>query len=127
VRAWLGGVRRGDYVAVMAYLPPDVAMDRRLAAIRSAMARRAGVAVTIGYGPRFLHSTGQFHKGGPPRGHFLQIVDVSAGDISIADAPYGFRRLIAAQADGDLEALRARGRPALRVADLDGLERELNG
>jgi len=127
LRGWLGGVRRGDYVAVMAYVPPEVAMDRRLAAIRSAIARRAGVAVTIGYGPRFLHSTGQFHKGGPPRGHFLQIVDVSAGDISIADAPYGFRRLIAAQADGDLEALRARGRPTLRVADLDGLERELNG
>jgi hypothetical protein len=127
VRAWLSGLRRGDYAAVMAYVPPDPAMDRRLAALRSAIAHRAGVAVTMAYGPRFLHSTGQFHKGGPPRGHFLQIVDAPALDVPIPDAPYGFRRLIAAQADGDLEALRARGRPALRVADLDGLELELTG
>jgi len=127
VRPWLGGVRRGDYIAVMAYVAPQAAMDRRLAALRGAIARRAGVAVTLGYGPRFLHSTGQLHKGGPPRGHFLQIVDAPAGDVPIPGAPYGFRQLIAAQADGDLEALRARGRPILRVADLDGFERELNG
>jgi hypothetical protein len=127
VRGWLSGIRPGDYVAVMAYVPPDAAMDRRLAALRGGIGQRAGVAVTVGYGPRFLHSTGQFHKGGPPRGHFLQIVDAPALDVPIPGAPYGFRRLIAAQADGDLEALRARARPVLRVADLDGLERELNG
>jgi len=123
--AWLSGVRAGDYVALLAYVAPGDAADRRLAALRGAVARRTGVAVTVGYGPRFLHSTGQLHKGGPPRGHFLQIVETPSGEVPIPGAPYGFGRLIAAQADGDLEALRARGRPALRIADLDGLEREL--
>jgi hypothetical protein len=85
------------------------------------------VAVTIGYGPRFLHSTGQLHKGGPPRGHFLQIVDAGGDDLPIPGAAFGFGRLIAAQADGDREALRARGRPVLRVADLAALLAELDG
>jgi hypothetical protein len=125
VHRWLGGVRSGDYVALMAYLAPSAEADRRLGALRRAVARRAGVAVTLGYGPRFLHSTGQLHKGGPPRGHFLQIVDTPATRVPIPGAPFDFGQLIAAQADGDLEALRARGRPTLRVADLDGLEREL--
>jgi glucose-6-phosphate isomerase len=127
LRGWLGGVRPGDYVAVMAYLPPGERLDRRLAALRGAVARRTGVAVTVGYGPRFLHSTGQLHKGGPQRGHFLQIVDAPTREVPIPGEPYGFGRLIAAQADGDLQALRARGRPTLRVADLDGLARELLG
>jgi hypothetical protein len=127
VRNWLGGVRPGDYVAVMAYLPPNDETDRRLAALRRAVARRTKVAVTVGYGPRFLHSTGQLHKGGPPRGHFLQIVDAPAATVPIPGAPYGFGRLIAAQADGDLEALRTRGRPTVRIDDLAALEAELRG
>jgi transaldolase/glucose-6-phosphate isomerase len=127
VREWLRGVRAGDYVALMAYVAPDDATDRRLDALRREVARRTGVAVTLGYGPRFLHSTGQLHKGGPPRGHFLQIVDTPVTRLAIPGQPFGFGELIAAQAEGDLEALRARGRPTLRIADLDGLERELGG
>jgi transaldolase/glucose-6-phosphate isomerase len=125
IQRWLGGVRAGDYVAVMAYLPPSPAMDARLADVRRALARRLGVAVTVGYGPRFLHSTGQYHKGGTPRGHFLQVVDRPAPETPIPGAPYGFERLIAAQADGDLEALRGRGRPAIRVDQWDRLLEEV--
>jgi hypothetical protein len=109
----------------MAYLPPSLATDARLAELRRALGRRLRVAVTLGYGPRFLHSTGQYHKGGPPRGHFLQLVDRSEAETPIPGASYGFRQLIAAQADGDLEALRARGRPAIRVDDWDRLRQEV--
>jgi len=116
---WLAGVGEGDYVAVTAYVPPSRETDGRLALLRRAMAQRTGGVVTVGYGPRFLHSTGQLHKGGPPRGHFLQIVDRPVVDVPVPGAPYGFARLIAAQADGDREALQARGRPVLRLRDLD--------
>jgi len=125
LRHWLAGVRQGDYLAVMAYLPPSRDTDGRLATVRRALAQRTGGAVTVGYGPRFLHSTGQLHKGGPPRGHFLQIVDTPTADVPIPGAAYGFARLIAAQADGDREALRARGRPVLRLRDLDQLMAEV--
>ena len=127
VHDWSADVRAGDYVAVMAYLPPSPDVDARLGTLRRALARRVGAAVTVGYGPRFLHSTGQLHKGGPPRGHFLQIVDGTSDDLPIPGAPYGFGHLIAAQADGDREALRARGRPVLRVGDLEALLAEVMG
>lgn len=122
---WLRGVRAGDYVAIMAYLPPSPAADAQLAELRRALERRLHVAVTAGYGPRFLHSTGQYHKGGPPRGHFLQVVDRPEVEIAIPGASYDFGRLIAAQADGDREALRARGRPTLRVDEWDRLRQEV--
>ena len=125
IGTWLRGVRAGDYVAVMAYVPPTPAADARLAGLRRALERRLHVAVTTGYGPRFLHSTGQYHKGGPPRGHFVQVVDRPEPMTPIPGAPYDFGRLIAAQADGDLQALRARGRPAIRVDDGDGLWQEV--
>jgi len=103
----------------MAYLAPTSETDGRLALVQRALAQRTGGAVTVGYGPRFLHSTGQLHKGGPPRGHFLQVVDQPAVDVGIPGVEYGFARLIAAQADGDREALRRRGRPVLRLRDLE--------
>jgi hypothetical protein len=107
----------------MAYLPPSPENDRRLDAIRLRLRDRLRVATTLGYGPRFLHSTGQFHKGGPPVGHFLQITGRSKEDLPIPGESFGFRRLEAAQAEGDLVALRARGRPAIRLEDLGLLER----
>jgi hypothetical protein len=119
---WLAGVRPGDYVAVMAYLPAGAQADTRLRRLQSRLGARLGVPVTVGYGPRFLHSTGQFHKGGPPRGHFVQIVDRPSRDLPIPGVAYGFARLIAAQAEGDLEAIRSRGRPAVRVDDWGTLE-----
>ena len=72
---FLAGIKPGDYLAIMAYLPPTSENDRRLAAIRTRLRDRLRVATTLGYGPRFLHSTGQLHKGGPPVGHFLQITE----------------------------------------------------
>jgi hypothetical protein len=73
------------------------------------------VATTFGYGPRFLHSTGQLHKGGPATGAFLQIVDDPADDVDIPGEAYSFRTLIRAQADGDLTTLRSHGLDAVRT------------
>ena len=120
---FLSGIKPGDYLALMAYLPPTPANDRRLAAIRLRLRDRLKVATTLGYGPRFLHSTGQLHKGGPPVGHFLQITEPSKEDLPIPGEAFSFGRLEAAQAEGDLVALRARGRPAIRIDDPGLLER----
>jgi transaldolase / glucose-6-phosphate isomerase len=120
---FLAGIRPGDYLAILAYLPPTPENDRRLAAIRLRLRDRLKVATTLGYGPRYLHSTGQLHKGGPPVGHFLQIADPAADDLPIPGEPFGFRELEAAQAEGDLQALRSRGRPAIRVDDMGVLVR----
>jgi glucose-6-phosphate isomerase len=120
---FLAVIKPGDYLAIMAYLPPTPENDRRLAAIRLRLRDRLRVATTLGYGPRFLHSTGQLHKGGPPVGHFLQIVDRVRDDLPIPGEPFGFGELAAAQAEGDLVALRGRGRSAIRIDDLGLLER----
>jgi transaldolase/glucose-6-phosphate isomerase len=114
---FLAAVKPGDYLAIMAYLPPTPENDRQLAAIRLRLRDRLKVATTLGYGPRFLHSTGQLYKGGPPVGHFLQITEQVVDELPIPGVPFGFGRLEAAQAEGDLVALRARGRPAIRVDD----------
>jgi hypothetical protein len=75
-----------------------------------------GVLTTLGYGPRYLHSTGQLHKGGPPSGVFVQVVEEPAEDRPIPGRPFTFGRLVAAQAAGDLAALRERGRRTARVS-----------
>jgi transaldolase / glucose-6-phosphate isomerase len=76
-----------------------------------------GAATTFGYGPRYLHSTGQLHKGGRPVGRFLELVHDSGADAEIPGTGYGFTRLKHAQAIGDLETLRAHGRPAARLTE----------
>jgi glucose-6-phosphate isomerase/transaldolase/glucose-6-phosphate isomerase len=88
---------------------------------------RYHVATTWGYGPRFLHSTGQFHKGGPKTGRFLQLIDTPAEDLEIPGEPYTFGTLIRAQADGDLQTLRNHGLPAVRfnVGDIDAIKEQL--
>ena len=83
--------------------------------LRAAIRTATGAATTFGYGPRFLHSTGQLHKGGPPTGRFLQLVADPQRDAEIPGAGYSFGTLIAAQAAGDLQTLRAHGVPAERV------------
>lgn len=123
--AFFDGVRPGDYVALLAYHAPSPSADRRFAAVQTAVRKRLGVPVTVGYGPRYLHSTGQLHKGGPAVGHFIQVVDAPARDLAIPEAGYTFGELIAAQAAGDYEALAARGRPVVRVHDLAALEAAL--
>jgi len=109
----------GSYVATMAYLAPDPAVDDALTSLRTAIRRRTKAATTVGYGPRFLHSTGQLHKGGAPVGVFLQLVDNSDTDVEIPGQPYDFAALVRAQAIGDGKALRERRLPFLRV-ELDG-------
>lgn len=109
----LAEVRPGDYVAVMAYVPETGPVEEALAALRRRISERHGVATTCGYGPRFLHSTGQMHKGGPESVVGLQIVDTSA-DLPVPGRPYGLRALVDAQACGDFEALTARRRRVAR-------------
>jgi glucose-6-phosphate isomerase len=108
----LAGVRSGDYVAIQAFVDPDREHELEPLIER---ARATGCVVTVGLGPRYLHSTGQLHKGGPPSGHFIQVVDDTGRDVAIPKRKFGFRRLIEAQAAGDYEALKARGRPVTRV------------
>jgi glucose-6-phosphate isomerase len=112
LEALLAGVRPGDYIAVQAFIDP--ARERELEPLVE-RARASGCVVTVGLGPRYLHSTGQLHKGGPPTGHFIQVVDDPGRDVAIPKRKFGFRRLIEAQAAGDYEALKARGRPVVRV------------
>ncbi|HEY6066572.1 MAG TPA: glucose-6-phosphate isomerase [Thermoanaerobaculia bacterium] len=108
-------VRAGDYFAITAYLAPTPENEERLARIRLPVRDAKRVATTVGFGPRFLHSTGQFHKGGPDTGVFLQITAAPSAEVPIPGRPWGFERVIAAQASGDLAALSARGRRVLRA------------
>jgi glucose-6-phosphate isomerase len=109
---WLvGEIGDAGYLAVMAYL--DRFGDAAVADIRPALARASGRPVTFGWGPRFLHSTGQYHKGGPQVGAYLQITGATTEDLDVPGKPYTFSRLQAAQAGGDRQALSGRGRPLL--------------
>jgi glucose-6-phosphate isomerase len=118
------------YVAVMAYL--DRLDHASLAEVRSTLAHRVRRPVTFGWGPRFLHSTGQFHKGGPAEGVYLQITGAIAEDLPVPGKDYTFGRLIAAQSAGDAAVLADHGRPVLRVhltdleAGLDTLRQALS-
>lgn len=100
------------YVAFLAFVDP--AREQELEPF-VAQAAETGAAVAVGLGPRYLHSTGQLHKGGPDTGLFVQVVDDLGDDLKIPGRPYGFKTLIAAQALGDFEALRERGRRIVRV------------
>jgi glucose-6-phosphate isomerase len=113
--AFFAQARPGDYVALQAYVAPDDAVWDHLQALRLELRDGLRLATTLGYGPRFLHSTGQLHKGGPNTGLFLQLVGHDPEDVAIPGQPYSFSVLKRAQARGDLGALRAHGCRALRV------------
>jgi transaldolase / glucose-6-phosphate isomerase len=115
LRALLADASPPHYVAIMGYLPPSDELDAAVGELRETIRDATGAAATFGYGPRYLHSTGQLHKGGPPTGRFLQLVADSERDVEIPGESYSFGRLIAAQAAGDLQTLRGHGRPAERV------------
>jgi hypothetical protein len=116
VSAWLKEtVRPGDYVSLQAYLPfgQDAALERLRRGVRDGL---GGMAVTAGYGPRFLHSTGQLHKGGPEEVVAVQLAPrAPTAHVEIPEHPYDFGTLIDAQCIGDLESLQSHGRRALRV------------
>jgi hypothetical protein len=120
------------YLAIQAFIAPTASRDETLARIRRLLRDRTGRATTAGYGPRFLHSTGQLHKGGAPIGWFLQLTADHPNDRPIPGWPYSFGRLIDAQAAGDFGAIEQHDLPILRVhlgsdvdAGLAALERAI--
>ena len=115
LEALLASVRAGDYVAIQAFVAPSTEAQRALQGARVRIRDRLRVATTIGFGPRYLHSTGQLHKGGPNTGVFVQVLERPAEDRQVPGRPYTFGRLLAAQAAGDLTAVRERGRRVARV------------
>ncbi|HEX2044546.1 MAG TPA: hypothetical protein VHF23_02830 [Gaiellaceae bacterium] len=110
--ALLAGAEPGDYVAVQAFVDP--AREGELAPLVT-RARETGCVVTVGLGPRYLHSTGQLHKGGPPTGRFVQVYDEWSEDVAVPGRDFTFGTLLAAQMAGDFTALEGRGRPIVRV------------
>src|SRR3989440_1970840 len=115
IQSLLAQVHPGDYVALLAYIQPTAENDRTLNTIRLAIRDKYRVAATVGYGPRYLHSTGQLHKGGPNTGVFLQLVGDDPKDIKIPGQKFSFGVLKQAQALGDFQALRNHGRRVLRI------------
>ena len=113
LRALLAAVPDRGYLAVMAYL--DRERDASAADVRGELAAALDKAVTFGWAPRFLHSTGQYHKGGPQVGAFLQVTGAVAADLDVPDKPFTFATLQAAQAGGDRQALAGRDRPLLHL------------
>jgi len=112
---FLGQAHPGDYVALMAYLTESPEMDQALQTLRVQIRNRTRLATTLGYGPRFLASTGQYHKGGPATGLFVQLTVDDQEDAPVPGSPYTFGTFKRAQALGDLEALRKHGRRVVRV------------
>lgn len=121
VSAVLQAAEPGDYLAILAFVPRTPQIDARLQRVRIALRDRLHVATTIGYGPRYLHSTGQLHKGGPANGVFIEVVGDDPADLDIPGQPMTFGQLKRAQALGDLQTLVARGRRVAR-ASLEELE-----
>jgi hypothetical protein len=107
--------RPGDYVAIQAYLTEGEDTEQVLQGMRTMLRDRLRLATTVGYGPRYLHSTGQYHKGGPNKGLFLQLTADDPIDVWIPGRPYTFGVLRKAQALGDLQALRAHGRRVIKI------------
>ena len=115
INKFLRSAKAGDYVAVQAYLPASERATSDLDRLRAAISARCDLPVTVGYGPRFLHSTGQLHKGGANNIVAVQLTYDAEDDLAIPGEPYSFGTLIRAQALGDYEALRAHGRRVIRL------------
>jgi hypothetical protein len=130
LKAFLTQFRPGDYVAIMAYLPYQAEIDAALNELRVRLRDGLRAATTVGYGPRFLHSTGQLHKGDGNKGLFIQITHTPATDVEIPGEKYTFATLRAAQAQGDYNALQENKRRLIRFhiergQDLPGAIRRL--
>jgi hypothetical protein len=126
----LSEARSDDYLSILAYVQQSPAMDGVMAEFRRRIVERHAMATTLGYGPRYLHSTGQLHKGGPNTGLFLLITADHESDVPIPGKPYSFGVLADAQALGDLRALKSAGRRVTRVhlnkGDADAISKLLN-
>jgi transaldolase/glucose-6-phosphate isomerase len=123
IGALLGKVKPGDYVALTEYFAESPERDRAIADLRDIIGRELRVATTTGYGPRFLHSTGQLHKGGADNGVFLQLTGGGDKDVPIPAEKFGFGVLVRAQAIGDFQSLASRNRRAVSInlgSDVDG-------
>ena len=127
----LSTAKPGDYLAIMAYIRQTPETDMALADLRREIAERHGIATTLGYGPRFLHSTGQVHKGGPDSSLFLQLTADYRADIPVPGESFTFGVLAQAQALGDLKTLLALGRRVARIrltsGDESGIEQMARG
>jgi glucose-6-phosphate isomerase len=115
LRALLEGLAPPQYLGILSYLPVEADTNEAIEEFRTVVRDRTRVATTLGVGPRYLHSTGQYHKGGPDTGAFLVITGEDATTTPVPDAPYSFSVLKRAQALGDLQALQAHGRKTVRV------------
>ena len=113
--AHLGRAQPGDYIAIQAYLEPSAEVWPRLQAIRALLRDRLKIATTLGFGPRYLHSTGQLHKGGPPSGLFIQVTGDDKEELPVPGAGYDFSTFKTAQALGDLQALSQSERRVIRL------------
>ena len=110
-----GNAQPGQYLAILAYATPSSRMDAALRSLRKAVLTSSKLTTTSGYGPRYLHSTGQLHKGGPNAGRFLELVEEMTPDLKVPGKPFSFGTLAQAQAVGDLQSLHAHRRQAIRV------------
>jgi transaldolase/glucose-6-phosphate isomerase len=115
LKNWILKAKPGDYIALQAYLNPLKEVTLALQKVRNELLNCTFLATTLGYGPRFLHSTGQLHKGGPNNGLFLQIVDEPEFNLPVPETSFSFGELISAQSIGDYQALKQRGRRVLRI------------
>ncbi len=133
LKSFLAQSKPGDYISIIAYLQVSSEVEERIFSMRNEIAKKLRLATTFGYGPRFLHSTGQYHKGGPNTGLFIQLTAEDTADAPIPGQTYGFSVFKRAQALGDLEALRRHERRVLRidlgkdfVAGLERLSKAVN-
>jgi transaldolase/glucose-6-phosphate isomerase len=134
LEGWTGTIAAGDYLALQAFLAPSDELEARLQRVRHLLREKHRVATTLGWGPRFLHSTGQLHKGGPDSVVAMQLIDSPSEDLEVPELGFSFGRLLAGQADGDLAALVDRERRVIRVdlgddpgAGLDHLPEAIKG
>jgi hypothetical protein len=115
LKTYAGSLKPGDYVAINAFIRPTPENTEALQTVRKELRDRFRVATTLGFGPRYLHSTGQIHKGGPDKGVYILITQEDEEDVSIPGEPYSFGVLKSAQSLGDYEALKNKGRRIVRV------------
>ena len=115
LESWISQAKRGDYVSLQAFLQPSPAATEALQRIRKMLLNRTQLSTTLGFGPRFLHSTGQLHKGGPNTGLFIQLVDDPSKDCNVPETDFTFGQVIRAQANGDYLALLERKRRIVRI------------